>query len=127
MSPEQATRRQARRAPDLYAVGVILYQLTTGMLPFDGANSLAILTKHVTELAAAAHAPPEAAISAGHGVAHPARALEGAGGAPQSAEEFRGEILKIRDLLRRRREDAEESAKKAATQHKEQRSQAIYK
>src|SRR5438128_7872658 len=49
MAPEQATGSSLDARCDLYAVGVILYQLVTGHLPFDGANSMEVLTKHVND------------------------------------------------------------------------------
>jgi tRNA A-37 threonylcarbamoyl transferase component Bud32 len=49
MAPEQATGTQLDARCDLYAVGVILYQMATGHLPFDGQNSMEVLTKHVNE------------------------------------------------------------------------------
>ncbi len=49
MAPEQATGTQLDVRCDLYAVGVILYQMATGHLPFDGQNSMEVLTKHVNE------------------------------------------------------------------------------
>jgi hypothetical protein len=49
MAPEQATGSALDQRCDLYAVGVILYQMATGHLPFDGQNSMEVLTKHVNE------------------------------------------------------------------------------
>jgi tRNA A-37 threonylcarbamoyl transferase component Bud32 len=49
MAPEQATGSALDERSDLYGLGVILYQMTTGHLPFDGANSMEVLTRHVNE------------------------------------------------------------------------------
>ena len=49
MAPEQATGSSLDNRCDLYAVGVILYQLATGHLPFDGPNSMDVLNKHVND------------------------------------------------------------------------------
>jgi eukaryotic-like serine/threonine-protein kinase len=50
MAPEQATGSSLDNRCDLYAVGVILYQLATGQLPFDGPNSMDVLNKHVNDM-----------------------------------------------------------------------------
>src|SRR5207244_12317076 len=49
MAPEQATGAQLDGRCDLYAVGIMLYQLATGHLPFDVASAMDILTRHVHE------------------------------------------------------------------------------
>jgi WD40 repeat protein/serine/threonine protein kinase len=45
MAPEQATGKRALVGPatDIYALGVLLYQLTTGQLPFEGDSTLEVL------------------------------------------------------------------------------------
>jgi serine/threonine-protein kinase len=47
MAPEQALGREVDGRTDLYALGVMLYQFTTGRLPFDGDNALAVLSQHL--------------------------------------------------------------------------------
>src|SRR5207302_4415381 len=49
MAPEQATGSALDERCDLYAVGVILYQMTTGHLPFDRPSAMEVLTRHVNE------------------------------------------------------------------------------
>ncbi len=50
MSPEQATgERQIDGRSDIYALGVLGYQMLTGRLPFSAGNTMALLMKHVGE------------------------------------------------------------------------------
>jgi serine/threonine-protein kinase len=49
MSPEQARGAVLDARSDLYAVGVILYQLVTGLLPFESDSPVGFATKHLTE------------------------------------------------------------------------------
>jgi eukaryotic-like serine/threonine-protein kinase len=49
MSPEQARGEEVDGRSDLYAVGVILYQLVTGELPFTASSPVGILSKHLAE------------------------------------------------------------------------------
>lgn len=49
MAPEQASGQQLGRETDLYAVGVILYEMTTGRLPFPGDNPVQVMYRHVNE------------------------------------------------------------------------------
>ena len=49
MAPEQAESGTIDARTDLYALGVILYQMLTGGLPFNASSFLALLSKHVEE------------------------------------------------------------------------------
>ena len=48
MAPEQARGDDLDARCDVYAVGVMLYQLLTGSVPFSGASPLNVLTAHMT-------------------------------------------------------------------------------
>ncbi|ARP71114.1 serine/threonine protein kinase [Streptomyces pluripotens] len=49
LSPEQALGRAVDARSDLYSVGIMLFQLITGRLPFDADSPLAIAYAHVQE------------------------------------------------------------------------------
>jgi tRNA A-37 threonylcarbamoyl transferase component Bud32 len=49
MSPEQGMSKPLTVCSDIYSLGVVLYELCTGKVPFDGPSSVVILIKHAQE------------------------------------------------------------------------------
>jgi serine/threonine-protein kinase len=64
LSPEQAQGHAVTATSDLYSIGVILYELLAGRLPFEGDSAVAVALKHLSE--------PPAPISQLRADVHPA-------------------------------------------------------
>ncbi|MDP9370969.1 MAG: protein kinase, partial [Chloroflexota bacterium] len=91
MAPEQGSGGPIGPATDIYAVGVVLYELLSGQLPFRSPNPMQVVLQHL-------HDPPPALASLAPGVpAALARVVERALAKEpaqrfQSAEEMRGAL-----------------------------------
>lgn len=90
IAPEQVRGETMDHRGDLYSVGVMMYQLFTGRLPFEGATSMDVLLAHATE------APPRFA------------EIGLAGWVPQAAEDL------VLDILAKDPDDRPQSARELA-------------
>ncbi|MBN1286539.1 MAG: serine/threonine protein kinase [Anaerolineae bacterium] len=48
-SPEQCLGQEITPASDIYSLGIMVFQMLTGKLPFTGSTALSVLNKHVRE------------------------------------------------------------------------------
>ena len=96
MSPEQARGAQLDHRSDLYAVGVIIYQLMCGMLPFDSDSAVGFATKHLTEIPPPpTKRRPDARVSPAMERLIMKALAKNPDDRPQTAEQFRAELMAI--------------------------------
>jgi len=96
MSPEQARGGDLDARSDLYAVGVLLYQLTTGLLPFVADSSASFAAKHLTETPIApSQRRPGLTLSAGLERLILKALAKDPAARPQTADKFRQELLAV--------------------------------
>lgn len=48
-SPEQAQGRYVDQRSDIYSLGIVMFEMATGTLPFEGDSSVSVALKHINE------------------------------------------------------------------------------
>ena len=105
LSPEQARGEDVTTASDCYSVGIVLYELLTGRVPFDGEKPVAIAMRQINEVPVAPRVhvpqiPPQLNDIV-------MKALEKRPGSRyRTAEEFTDALLAVRPTLPEPVEDA---------------------
>jgi beta-lactam-binding protein with PASTA domain len=98
LSPEQAQGHAVSPASDIYSVGVMLFEMLSGRVPFEGDSPVTIALKHVSE-------PPPALRSLNRAVPVALEQVvlwalvKDPAGRPQSAEELAGALREVRESI----------------------------
>jgi serine/threonine protein kinase len=97
MAPEQSRNQGLDARTDLYALGVLLYEMLAGLPPFSGQSSLQIMLKHIQEEPARLRdiLPPSALPEQLEDLVHDMMSKE-RDARPQSAHEVRKRIEALR-------------------------------
>jgi eukaryotic-like serine/threonine-protein kinase len=99
LSPEQASGGRATPASDIYALGVVLYEMLAGRPPFTGETAVAVAAAHVSEApppleGVAPDVPPHLAAACHRALAKDPEQR------PQTAAEFAGLLRDHQELSR---------------------------
>lgn len=99
MAPEQAQNQDISAETDLYALGVILYEMLCGVPPFQGQNSLQIMLQHIqiAPKPLSHYIPPSALPDEVEELVHDMLSKDPSG-RPKSARDVRTTIEKIKRL-----------------------------
>ncbi len=100
MSPEQVVGADIDHRVDLYSVGVVLFEMLTGKLPFDSDSLVRLMGMHITEAAPAPSSVcPEAALPAALDALVLKLLAKAPEDRPQSAGAVREELLAIAESI----------------------------
>jgi beta-lactam-binding protein with PASTA domain len=104
LSPEQAQGHAVSESSDLYAIGVVLYELLTGKVPFEGETAVTIALQHISR-----EPPPPSALNPAVPAALDAIVLRALRKDPaqryQSAEELIAALEQVRATLPQPRDE----------------------